>query len=81
MYPIKNDQFGNCCPRIEIESGIAWRVAIHAISGNAIPKTMSTTTAPATSKLLLPQKDGESAHNKEASRQSELNFARKSASW
>jgi hypothetical protein len=52
MYPIRTinwDLFGV----IEIESGIARRVAIHAMNGNTIPKTMSTTTAPAASKLLF----------------------------
>ena len=52
MYAIRTT---NCAllDFTEIDSGIARRVAIHAMSGNTIPKTMSTTTAPVASKLLF----------------------------
>jgi hypothetical protein len=52
MYPIRTINW-DLLAFTEIESGIACRVAIHAMSGNAIPKTMSTTTAPVASKLLV----------------------------
>src|SRR4029077_11379082 len=52
MYAIRTT---NCAllDFTEIDSGIARRVAIHAMSGNTIPKTMSTTIAPVASKLLF----------------------------
>ena len=51
---IRSGRLIGLCPAVtEIESGTARRVVIQAMSGNTIPKTMSTTTAPVASKLLF----------------------------
>ena len=52
MYPIRTINWA-LLGVTEMPSGLARRVAIHATSGNAIPKTMSTTTASVASKPFI----------------------------